>query len=92
MVHHIADDVAVMYLGRIIEYGDVDAIFSNPRHPYTRALLSAVPIPDPQIERTRERILLSGDLPSPTETITGCAFRSRCPLYAILPPAQAGRM
>ncbi|WP_337026876.1 ABC transporter ATP-binding protein, partial [Microbacterium sp. LB16] len=88
VVRHIADEVAVMYLGRIIEYGDSDAIFENPRHPYTRALLSAVPIPNPQIERTRERILLSGDLPSPTESITGCAFRKRCPLYAILPPAQ----
>ncbi|WAA64669.1 ABC transporter ATP-binding protein [Microbacterium oxydans] len=88
VVRHIADDVAVMYLGRIIEYGDADAIFENPRHPYTRALLSAVPIPDPQIERSRERILLSGDLPSPTESITGCAFRKRCPLYAILPPEQ----
>ncbi|MBT1669610.1 dipeptide ABC transporter ATP-binding protein [Curtobacterium flaccumfaciens] len=84
VVRHIADDVAVMYLGRIVEYGDGDAVFSDPQHPYTRALLSAVPVPDPMAEAARGRILLDGDLPSPTERIDGCRFRTRCPLYQLL--------
>ncbi len=84
VVRHIADRVAVMYLGTFVEVGDVDAVFDDPRHPYTQALLSAVPVPDPDAERTRERILLTGDLPSPTEDPTGCPFVSRCPLYATL--------
>lgn len=84
VVRHISDRTAVMYLGRFVEVGDTDAIFDNPRHPYTQALLSAIPIPDPRLERTRERITLHGDLPSPTKKETGCAFRHRCPLYTTL--------
>lgn len=82
VVAHIADRVAVMYLGRIVELGSTDEIFSEGiNHPYTRALLSAVPIPDPDIERGRERIVLEGDLPSPTERPTGCRFVSRCYIF-----------
>ncbi|NHI17025.1 ABC transporter ATP-binding protein [Microbacterium excoecariae] len=84
VVRHLADRVAVMYLGSFVELGDVDAVFDDPQHPYTQALLSAIPIPDPQVERTRERIVLTGDLPSPTDRITGCSFVSRCPLYPTL--------
>ncbi|MGU3411003.1 dipeptide ABC transporter ATP-binding protein [Microbacterium sp. M1A1_1b] len=84
VVRHIADDVAVMYLGRIVEYGSGDAVFEDPQHPYTRALLSAVPVPDPSAEAARGRILLDGDLPSPTERVDGCRFRTRCPLYQLL--------
>jgi len=84
IVRQIADTVAVMYLGRIVEYGPVAEVFVRPRHPYTQALISAAPIPDPVIERSRKRVLLEGDLPSPTEKIDGCNFRSRCPLYTLL--------
>jgi peptide/nickel transport system ATP-binding protein len=81
VVRHIAARVAVMYLGRIVEIGDVEQIFAAPQHPYTRALLSAVPIPDPRVERGKARVLLSGDLPSATAAPGGCRFRSRCPTY-----------
>ncbi|WP_020390465.1 ABC transporter ATP-binding protein [Kribbella catacumbae] len=84
VVRHLADRVAVMYLGRFVEYGDVDQVFGSPVHPYTEALLSAVPVPDPAVERSRRRILLSGDLPRPTEQQTGCPFASRCPLKPTL--------
>ncbi|MDH6707023.1 peptide/nickel transport system ATP-binding protein [Kitasatospora sp. MAA19] len=82
VIRHLADRVSVMYLGRTVEQGEVSAVFDRPRHPYTRALLSAVPLPDPAAERARDRILLAGDPPSPTERHTGCPFRTRCPVYA----------
>lgn len=84
IIREIADKIAVMYLGRIVEYGPVKEVYETPRHPYTRALMSAVPVPDPSIERERQRILLTGDLPSPTEDIPGCNFASRCPLFRML--------
>ena len=96
VVRHVAQRVGVMYLGRIVELAETEEIFNNPMHPYTRALLSASPNPDPQLERQRKRIVLTGEIPSPDRAYRGCSFAERCPLAVHnclqYPPSLIGKV
>ena len=91
VVRHIADEVAVMYLGKIVEIAQTTELFEHSQHPYTKALISAIPIPDPRRERERERIIVEGDVPSPANPPSGCRFRTRCPLRPTLSEGDQAR-
>ncbi len=80
IVHHISDKIAVLYLGKVIEFADKTSLYNEPKHPYTKALLSAAPIPDPELAKNRKRTILAGELPSPINPPSGCSFRTRCPI------------
>lgn len=90
-VEQVADSIGVMYLGELVEFGETERIVGTPRHPYTQALLSAVPVSDPVVQRTRQRIRLAGDVPSPVNPPSGCPFHPRCPLRQQLGAAEAAR-
>ena len=92
VVRHVSDRVLVMYLGKVMELADRDSIYHHPRHPYTRALIQSVPIPDPEAERKRARNALGGELPSPANPPSGCVFRTRCPYAAQVCSKQAPRL